>query len=57
MVPANAYGNVVEIAFKQAVARRGGRVVAFERYSNDAGQMQTAARRSRRRNAARIHYF
>ena len=44
MVPANAYGNVVEIAFKQAVARRGGRVVAFERYSNDAGQMQTAAR-------------
>ena len=31
----NAYGNVVEAAFKQAVARRGGRVVAFERYGAD----------------------
>jgi len=43
MLPSNAYGNVVEIAFKQAVARRGGRIVAFERYG-DASQMQTAAR-------------
>lgn len=35
MLPENAYGNVVEAAFKQAVARRGGRIVAFERYSGD----------------------
>jgi ABC-type branched-subunit amino acid transport system substrate-binding protein len=35
LVPDNAYGNVVEVAFKQAAARRGGRVVAFEKYSTD----------------------
>jgi ABC-type branched-subunit amino acid transport system substrate-binding protein len=35
MLPDNAYGNVVEAAFKQAVGRRGGRVVAFERYGMD----------------------
>jgi ABC-type branched-subunit amino acid transport system substrate-binding protein len=35
LVPENAYGNVVEVAFKQAAARRGGRVVAFERYAAD----------------------
>ena len=35
MLPDNAYGNVVEAAFKNAVARRGGRVVAFEKYSGD----------------------
>ena len=35
MLPDNAYGNVVEAAFKQAVARRGGRVVAFEKYGAD----------------------
>src|SRR5579863_2216048 len=29
MLPENAYGNVVEAAFKQVVPRRGGRVVAF----------------------------
>jgi ABC-type branched-subunit amino acid transport system substrate-binding protein len=44
MLPENAYGNVVEATFKQAVARRGGRVVAFERYGADRGQMQAAAR-------------
>ncbi|MGF6311885.1 ABC-type branched-subunit amino acid transport system substrate-binding protein [Bradyrhizobium sp. i1.8.4] len=32
MVPDNAYGNVVEAAFKQAVGRKNGRVVAFEKY-------------------------
>src|SRR6202165_3771162 len=32
LLPENAYGNVVEAAFKQAVGRRGGRVVAFEKY-------------------------
>jgi Periplasmic binding protein len=34
LVPDNAYGNVVEAAFKQAAGRRG-RVVAFEKYSGD----------------------
>ena len=33
--PDNAYGSVVEAAFKQAVGRRGGRVVAFEKYGAD----------------------
>src|SRR4029078_8469176 len=31
LLPANAYGNVVEAAFKQAVARKGGRIFAFEK--------------------------
>src|SRR5712672_2880261 len=35
LLPDNAYGNVVEAAFKQAAARKGGRVVAFEKYSAD----------------------
>jgi ABC-type branched-subunit amino acid transport system substrate-binding protein len=35
LLPDNAYGNVVEGAFKQAVGRRGGRVVAFEKYGAD----------------------
>jgi ABC-type branched-subunit amino acid transport system substrate-binding protein len=35
MVPDNAYGNVVEGAFKTAVIRRGGRIVAFEKYGAD----------------------
>lgn len=34
LVPDNAYGNVVEAAFKQAAGRRG-RVAAFEKYSGD----------------------
>src|ERR1700716_1206884 len=41
LLPENAYGNVVEAAFKQAVGRRGGRVVAFEKYGADRA---TAAR-------------
>lgn len=35
MLPQNAYGNVVEAAFKQEVSRKGGRIVAFERYGSD----------------------
>jgi ABC-type branched-subunit amino acid transport system substrate-binding protein len=35
MLPDNAYGNVVEAAFKQAVGRKGGRIVAFEKYCAD----------------------
>ena len=42
-LPANAYGNVVEGAFKQAVARKGGRIVAFEKYSPGAQMQSTAA--------------
>ncbi len=43
-VPDNAYGTVVEAAFKQAVGRRGGRIVAFERYPADRNQLQAAIR-------------
>ena len=35
LLPENAYGNVVEAAFKQAVGRRGGRIVALEKYGAD----------------------
>ena len=35
LLPENAYGNVVEASFKSAVARRGGRIVAFEKYGAD----------------------
>lgn len=41
LVQDNAYGQVVEAAFREAVARRGGRVVALERYQFDQIQMQT----------------
>jgi ABC-type branched-subunit amino acid transport system substrate-binding protein len=42
-LPANAYGNVVEAAFKQTVARKGGRIVVFEKYSPGAQIQSTAA--------------
>src|ERR1700716_1287251 len=35
LLPDNAYGNVVKAAFKQAVGRRSGRIVAFEKYGAD----------------------
>jgi ABC-type branched-subunit amino acid transport system substrate-binding protein len=35
LLPDNAYGNVVEAAFKTAVSRRGGRIAAFEKYGAD----------------------
>jgi branched-chain amino acid transport system substrate-binding protein len=41
-IPDNAYGSVAEAAFKQSVARRGGRLVALERYPADRSQMQAA---------------
>ena len=41
LLPDNAYGNVVEATFKQAVGRKGGRIVAFEKYGADRA---TAAR-------------
>ena len=43
LLPENAYGNVVEVAFQQAVSRRGGRVAAFQRYTGDRNQMQAPA--------------
>jgi ABC-type branched-subunit amino acid transport system substrate-binding protein len=44
LVPDNAYGSVTEAAFKQAVGRSGGRVIALERYPLDRAQMQTPVR-------------
>ncbi len=49
MLPDNAYGNVVEASFKQAVGRRGGRVVSFEKYGID----RSARRRPSRRRSVR----
>ena len=44
MVPDNAYGNVVEAAFKSAVSKKGGRVAAFVKYTADrAGAARTIA--------------
>ena len=45
LMPDNAYGAVVEAAFQQEVARRGGRVVALEKYPLDPGKMAEPARR------------
>lgn len=41
----NAYGTVVEAAFQQEVSRRGGRVLALEKYPLDSNRMAEAARR------------
>ncbi len=45
LLPDNAYGGVVEAAFQQEVARRGGRVAAIEKYPSDPARMAEAARR------------
>ena len=39
LIPDNPYGTVVEAAFKQAVARRNGQLVALERYPHDKAGM------------------
>ncbi len=44
LIPDNAYGTVVEGAFKAAVGRHNGRVVAVEHYPLDRTQMQGPAR-------------
>jgi hypothetical protein len=44
MLSEGAYGNVVEGEFKQVVARRGGRIVALERYPIDPNRMQAPAK-------------
>lgn len=52
MVPENAYGNVVEVAFKQTVGRHGGRIVAFEKYGADrAGAAKNVAQSLRSADA------
>jgi branched-chain amino acid transport system substrate-binding protein len=45
LVPENAYGSVIEAAFNQAVARRGARIVALERYPLDRIRMQDPVKR------------
>jgi branched-chain amino acid transport system substrate-binding protein len=45
LLPDNAYGAVVEAAFQQEVARRGGRVIALEKYPLDPGKMAEPIRR------------
>ncbi|MGZ9083713.1 MAG: penicillin-binding protein activator, partial [Rhodoplanes sp.] len=44
LVPDNAYGSVVEAAFKQLVPAKGGRVFALERYRPDDAGMQGPVR-------------
>jgi ABC-type branched-subunit amino acid transport system substrate-binding protein len=39
LVPENPYGSVVEAAFRQDVARRGGHIVALEHYPHDKAAM------------------
>jgi branched-chain amino acid transport system substrate-binding protein len=45
LLPDSPYGSVVEAAFQQEVARRGGRVVALEKYPVDPGKMADPIRR------------
>lgn len=45
LLPDNAYGAVVEAAFQQEVARRGGRVLALEKYPLDPARMAEPIRR------------
>ena len=55
LIPDNPYGTVVEAAFKQAVARRNGQIVALERYPHDkaalAGPIRTVAQAAARADA------
>ena len=39
LVPDNAYGSVVEAAFREDVSRQGGRIVALERYPSDRSKL------------------
>jgi len=39
LVPDNAYGSVVEATFREDVSRRGGRIVALERYPSDRNKL------------------
>jgi len=44
LIPDNPYGTVVEAAFKQAVARRNGQIVALEHYPHDKAAMAAPVR-------------
>jgi ABC-type branched-subunit amino acid transport system substrate-binding protein len=44
LIPDNPYGVVVEAAFKQAVTRHNGQIVALERYPHDKAAMVTPIR-------------
>ena len=44
LIPDNPYGTVVEAAFKQDVARRGGQIVALEHYPHDKAAMAAPVR-------------
>ena len=44
LVPSNPYGTVVEAAFRQDVARRGGQIVALEHYPHDNAGMAAPVR-------------
>ncbi len=58
LIPDNPYGTVVEAAFKQDVARRGGQLVALERYGHDkaamAGPVKNVAQAAGRADAILI---
>jgi ABC-type branched-subunit amino acid transport system substrate-binding protein len=43
LVPANAYGTLIEASLQHSVANAGGRVVALERYNLDRNSMQDKA--------------
>ncbi len=45
LLPDSAYGAVVEAAFQQEVARRGGRILALEKYPLDPNRMGEPAQR------------
>jgi len=45
LLPDNAYGTVVDGAFRQVVGRKGGRVVALEHYGSDKADLQDPAKR------------
>ncbi len=45
LLPDNAYGSVVQAAFQQEVSRRGGRILAIEKYSSDPASLSQATRR------------
>lgn len=44
MIPDNAYGSVVEAELKQIVSRKGGRILALQRYAQDKLKMQDPAK-------------
>ena len=45
LLPDNAYGSVVQAAFQQEVSRRGGRILAIEKYSSDPASLAQATKR------------